>query len=119
MKVSRNSKYQTHKKISNSRITRTTDLARQVSTSAGPCRAKRGILSNFLTSIVAKHQKIEGGGDPLRKVFFSEKSLTMSKKLKGGPFSLSWYGMLRGKGGKTILVQFARPNDSIWDHKIL
>ena len=24
-------------------------------------RAKRGILSHFLTSIVAKHQKIEGG----------------------------------------------------------
>ena len=41
----------------------------------------------------------------------------MPKKTKGGPFSLSRYGMLRGKRGKTLLVQFARPNDSIWDHK--
>ena len=41
------------------------------------------------------------------------------KKLKGGPFSLCRYCMLRGKRGKTILVQIARPNDSIWDHNIL
>ena len=33
----------------------------------------------------------------------------MPKKLKGGPFSLSRYGMLHGKRGKTFLVQFARP----------
>ena len=42
-----------------------------------------------------------------------------AEKLKGGHFSLSRCGMLRGKRGKTVLVQFARPNDSIWDHKIL
>ena len=64
---------------------------------------------------VAKHQKIEG--DPLGKFLF-RKSLTMPKKLKGGPFSLSQYCMLRGKRGKAFLVQFARPNGSIWDHKI-
>ena len=37
----------------------------------------------------------------------------MPKKLKGGPFGLARYGMLRGKTGKTILVQFARPNGAI------
>ena len=31
---------------------------------------------------------------------------------------LTRYCMLREKG-KTFLVQFAGPNDSIWDHKIL
>ena len=30
------------------------------------------------------------------------------KKLKGGPFSLARYCMLRGKTGKCFLVQFAR-----------
>ena len=45
-------------------------------------RAKKGILSYFLTSIVAKHQKIEG--DTLVKIKVSEKSLTMPKQLKGG-----------------------------------
>ena len=45
--------------------------------------------------------------------FFRKK---MPKKLKRGPFSLSRYGIL---GGKTFLVQFAMPNDSIWDHKTL
>ena len=41
----------------------------------------------------------------------------MPKKLKGGAFSLCRYGMLRGKRGKTFLVQFAWPNDSIWHLK--
>ena len=34
-----------------------------------------------------------------------EKSLTMPKKLKVEPFSLSWYGMLREKQEKLFLVQ--------------
>ena len=42
-------------------------------------RAERGTISDFLTSIVAKHQKFE-------REFFFEKSLTMPKKLKGGTF---------------------------------
>ena len=42
----------------------------------------------------------------------------MPKKLKRGPFSLSRYCMLREKRRKTFLVQFARPNALIWDHKI-
>ena len=118
-----------------------------------PRRAQRGTLSHFLTSIVAKHQKIvedplvnffskkshsaekiERGtlwdfstlilsqniknlkGDPLG-IFF-RKSLTMRKKTERGPLSLSRFCMLRGKRGETFLVQFARPNDSIWAHKI-
>ena len=41
MKVSKNSKYQT-KRVSNSRKTQTTELARQVPASAGTWRAKKG-----------------------------------------------------------------------------
>ena len=33
--------------------------------------------------------------------------------MKGGPFGLARYGILRGKTGKTFLVQFARPNSAI------
>ena len=58
---------------------------------------------------VAKIQKNKGG-----KYLFSEKNLTTpKKKLKGGPFGVARYGMLRGKTGKTFLVQFARPNGAI------
>ena len=38
---------------------------------------------------------------------------------RGGPFGLARYGMLRGKTGKTFLVQFARPNGAIWCNIIL
>ena len=44
---------------------------------------------------------------------FSEKSRSAEKQLKGGPFGLVRYGMLRGKTGKTFLIQFARPNGAI------
>ena len=40
---------------------------------------------------VAKHQKIEGGTRWGKIFFFPEKSLTMPKKLKGGPFGPVWY----------------------------
>ena len=46
-------------------------------------------------------------------------SRSAEKNWKGGLFGLSRYGMLRGKTGKTILVQFARPNGAIWHHNIL
>ena len=59
MKVSKNSKYQTHKK--------SIKLTRNPTDGTG---------AHFLTSIVAKHQKIEGG--PLVKK--NPKSLTMPKK---------------------------------------
>ena len=35
------------------------------------------------------------------------------------PLVFPRYGMLRGKRGKTFLVQFARPNESIRDLKIV
>ena len=58
-------------------------------------------------------------GDPLRKKFFRKKSLAVPKKMKGGPFGLARYDMLRGKTGKTFLVQFARPHSAIWCNNIL
>ena len=62
---------------------------------------------------VAKHQKNEGG--PFGDFFF--RKVSMPKKLK--PFSLSRYGMLRGKREKPFLVQFARPNDYTCDKQVL
>ena len=46
-------------------------------------------------------------------------SRNAEKNWKGGLFGLARYGILRGKTGKTILVQFARPNGAIWHHNIL
>ena len=67
---------------------------------------------------VAKQQKTEGG--PFGENFISRKKVSQCrKKLKGGPFDLARYGMLRGKTGKTFLVQFARPNGAIWCNNIL
>ena len=61
--------------------------------------------------------------DPLRKKNSKKNPKKMSrsaeKNWKGGLFGLARYGMLRGKTGKTILVQFARPNGAIWHHNIL
>ena len=65
----------------------------------------------------AKHQKIEGG--PLGEKRFSKKVSQCQKKLKGGPFGLARYGLLRGKTGKTFLVQLAKPNGAIWCNNIL
>ena len=55
---------------------------------------------------------MQGGpfGEKFPKKFSSRSA---EKKLKGGLFGLTRYGMLRGKTGKTILVQFARPNGAI------
>ena len=67
---------------------------------------------------VAKHQK-KCRGDPLRKKNFEKKirkkCLAVPKKNEclGGLFGLARYDMLRGKTGKFILVQFARPNGAI------
>ena len=68
-------------------------------------------LGFFNIHSVAKHQK-KCRGDPLGKFFFRKKSLAVPKKMKGGVFGLARYGMLRGKTGKTFLVQFARPNSA-------
>ena len=78
-----------------------------------PKKLKGEPLGFFSIHSVAKHQKMEGG--PFGEFFFQKKS-QCRKKLKRGPFSLFRYCMLRGK---TFLVKFAGPNDSIWDQKIL
>ena len=66
---------------------------------------------------VAKHQKNAGGpfeGKKFRKKIPKKNVSQCRKKLKGGTlWSLPRYGMLRGKTGKTILVQFAMPNGAI------
>ena len=62
-------------------------------------------------------KKNEGG--PFGRKKIPEKSLAVPKKMEGGPFGLAGYGMLRGKTGKTFLVQFARPNSAIWCNNIL
>ena len=78
-------------------------------------KLKEGTLWDFPTSILS--QKIEGG--PFGETNFPKKSRSAEKMLKGGPFGLARYGMLRGKTGKTFLVQFARSNGAIWYNNIL
>ena len=75
-------------------------------------------LGIFNIHFVAKHPK-NSKGDPSGKNFFRKKSLNAENKLKGGPFGLARYGMLRGKTGETFLVQFARSNGAIWCDNIL
>ena len=59
-----------------------------------PKKLKGNPLGFFNIHSVAKLQKIEGGtlGN-----FFRKKSRNVEKKLKGGPFSLVRYCMIRGK----------------------
>ena len=83
-----------------------------------PKKTERGTLWDFSTSIPSQNIK-KLKGDPLGKNLFFEKKSQCRKKLKGGLFCLSRYGMSRGKKGKTFMVQFAGSNDSIWNHKIL
>ena len=52
-------------------------------------------LGFFNIHFVAKLQKIEGG--PFRGNFFLKKVAQCRKNLKGGPFGLVRYCMLRGK----------------------
>ena len=81
-----------------------------------PNKTERGDpLGFFNIHSVAKHQKMQGG--PFEEKKFrrknSEKNVSQCrKKMKGGVFGLARYGMLRGKTGKTFLVQFARPNSA-------
>ena len=74
-------------------------------------KLKGGTLWDFSTSILSQNiKKMQGG--PFGEKLFSKKSLAVPKKIKGGVFGLARYGMLRGKTGKTFLVQFARPNSA-------
>ena len=69
------------------------------------------LLGFFNIHSVAKHQK-NAGGALWGKTFFRKKKSRSAEKMKGGVFGLARYGMLRGKTGKTFLVQFARPNSA-------
>ena len=61
---------------------------------------------------VAKHQKMQRG--PSEEKNSRKKCLAVPKKIeRGDSLDLARYGMLRGKTGKTTLVQFARPNGAI------
>ena len=83
-----------------------------------PKKTERGNTLGFSNiHSVAKQQKIEGG--PFEEKKSRKKSLAVPKKLEAGPFGFAGYGMLRGKTGKTFLVQFARPNSAIWCNNIL
>ena len=78
-----------------------------------PKKTERGDpLGFFNIHSVAKHQKKCRGTLWGKNFFFRKKSLSVAKKMKGGVFGLARYGMLRGKTGKTFLVQFARPNSA-------
>ena len=81
-------------------------------------KQKGGTLWDFSTSILSQNSKKNEGG-PFGEKVFPKKILQCRKKLKGGPFGLARYGMLRGKTGKTFLVQFARQNGAIWCNNIL
>ena len=73
-----------------------------------------GTFWGYSTSILSQNIKKFKG----EKFLFSEKISQCRKKLKGGPFGLARYGMLRGKTGKTFLVQFAGANGAIWCNNI-
>ena len=62
---------------------------------------------------MAKHQRIEG--DHLG--FFLRKTSHNAKKTERDPL-VSPGIVCYAEKGNTFLVQFARPNDSIWNHKI-
>ena len=75
-------------------------------------KLKGGTLWDFPTSILSQNIK-KMQEKRFRKKIPKKNVSQCRKKLKGGLFGLSRYGMLRGKTGKTILVQFARPNGAI------
>ena len=74
--------------------------------------ARRGPFRIFQHPLLENIKKLKGG--PFGEFFLKSYN---AEKTQRGPCSLSRYGMLRGKRGKTFLVQFSRPNDLIWDHK--
>ena len=78
-----------------------------------PKKTERGDpLRFFNIHSVEKYQKTAGG--TLWGKIFRKKDLAVPKKNeRGGPFGVARYGMLRGKTGKTFLVQFAGPNGAI------
>ena len=82
-------------------------------------KLKGGTLWDFETSILSQNSKKIEGGLFEEKNFPKKKSRSAEKNCKRGAFGLPGYGMVRGKTGKTVLVQFARPNSAIWCNNIL
>ena len=76
-------------------------------------------LWDFPTSILSQNSKKIEEETIWGKNFQEKKSRSAEKNWKGGPLGLAGYGMLRGKTGKTFLVQFVRPNSAIWCNNIL
>ena len=69
-----------------------------------PKKLKGGTLWDFPTSILSQNiKKMQGG--PFEEKKFRKKCLAVPKKMKGDSLDLARHGMLRGKTGKTILVQ--------------
>ena len=84
-----------------------------------PKKTERGTLWDFPTSGLSQNTKKIEGGPFGEKISGKKNSRSAEKNWKGGPFGLPGYGMVRGKTGKTFLVQFARPNSAIWCKNIL
>ena len=80
-------------------------------------KLKGGTLWDFQDPFCSKTSKKCRG--PFGERNSEKKCLAVPKKLKGGTLwsrpvcTSKKHGMLRGKTGKTILVQFARPNGAI------
>ena len=76
-----------------------------------PKKLKGGTLWGFFNiQSVSKFQNTSRGTVWWKKF---QKSLTMPKKTERGDLLVYPGMLLRGKRGKTFLVQFPRPNDSI------
>ena len=73
-------------------------------------KLKGGTLWDFSTSILSQNIKKMQGGPFEEKKF--RKKMSRSAEKNERVFGLARYGMLRGKTGKTFLVQFARPNSA-------
>ena len=100
MKVSKNLKYQTHKKSFKT-------LSKNPNDQNGAKGAKRGDPIGFFNIHCCKTaKKIEGGTLWGKK---SKKSLAVLKKMKGEPLVSPGTVCYKEKR-KTFLVQFARPN---------
>ena len=78
-------------------------------------KLKGGTLWDFSTSILSQNIKKMQGGPFEEKKFRRtkfRKKMSRSAEKNERVFGLARYGMLRGKTGKTFLVQFARPNSA-------
>ena len=75
-------------------------------------------LWHFKHQICCKISKRLKGG-PFGEKKILGKKVSQCRKTERGTLWSCQYDMLRGKTGKTSLVQFARPNSAIWCNNIL